>query len=469
MQKSQLNTAIFYTCGVCNLQCKYCGIDKNPILNKIDEALGESFKGDYYFNQVKKYFPNKGSLKRIETWGGEPFLKMDRIYPLVHQLINYYPYLTQFYSSTNFSYPTWIDQFFGLMDQFRQYPDRDFEYILQLSIDGPEYINDINRGNGVTQRCLENYHNLIQEIAKGRLPDNVELRMTLKATLDNNSIRALNDKNKIIEYFQFFENEFWEPCNNLNKSNVKLMLAAPNTAVPSPVTVEEGKIFAELCKKCREVETENLYKKYFKVYDKIVLFYNDNAENKLTYRYSHHTCGSGTTMIGFMPDNMLSICHEGFTHFIEEYKKTAAISDRVNTSTITFDKFLSEQSVPYCVDEKGYEEHCRKMRMFDNVDTTARLMNIAVQIVTLAMAKQIDECYLDHTNALKAAIFIQSHTAFCLKDNYNKTGSFTMIPNGTLKLLLNGAMQYIQGEDELKVERGTGCNGLYCDRCNNCR
>ena len=126
-----LNTVVFYTCGVCNLQCRYCGIDKNPILKEIDKALGESFNGDYYFEKVKKYFPNRGQLKRIETWGGEPFLKMDRLYPTLHKIINHYYYFNEMFSSTNFSYPQWIDQFFGLMDQLGQYPDRDFTYFLQ--------------------------------------------------------------------------------------------------------------------------------------------------------------------------------------------------------------------------------------------------------------------------------------------------------------------------------------------------
>lgn len=109
--QNELNTAIFYTCGVCNLQCRYCGIDKNPILKKIDDALGESFNdgGEYYFSQVQKYFPNRGQLRNIETWGGEPFMKMDRIYPLLHKIICYYPYFDTMFSSTNFSYPQWSD------------------------------------------------------------------------------------------------------------------------------------------------------------------------------------------------------------------------------------------------------------------------------------------------------------------------------------------------------------------------
>ena len=58
------DTAIFYSCGICNLNCNYCCIDKNPILKEIDKELGESFQGDYYFNQVKKYFPEATNLGR---------------------------------------------------------------------------------------------------------------------------------------------------------------------------------------------------------------------------------------------------------------------------------------------------------------------------------------------------------------------------------------------------------------------
>lgn len=50
MKKNNLDTLILYSCGTCNLHCKYCGIDKNPVLGQIDKALAESFNGDYYFD-----------------------------------------------------------------------------------------------------------------------------------------------------------------------------------------------------------------------------------------------------------------------------------------------------------------------------------------------------------------------------------------------------------------------------------
>ena len=436
----------------------------HEFLKQIDEALEKSFDGNYYFERVKKYFPNKWQLKRVETWGGEPFLHMDRIYPLVHQLINYYPYFEEMFSSTNFSYPEWIDQFLGLLNQFGKYPDRDFIYELQLSIDGPEYINDANRGEGVTRKCIDNYLKLLSAIKENKIPSNVQLIIGIKATLDINNIHQLNDKQKIIEYYKFFEKEFYEPFMSLN-TQINFKYAHPNTATPAPATVEDGRIFAEVCKKCREIEQENKNKNYFKFYDDITFFSNGVEQTNLTYNYSHHFCGTGTNMIGFLPDNMMSLCHEGFTQFIEEYKKIAASSDRIETTSISFDKFLNEQKTMLCADDAGCDLFMDKMRMFENPKTKARLVNITNQILALAMSGQILECYLDHENALKAAIFMQSHSAYCLKDNYNKTGSFITIPNGMIKLLLNGAMQYIQGENELQLNEGGICNG----ECRGCQ
>lgn len=459
--ENNLKTAIFYTCGVCNLRCRYCGIDKNPVLKDIDKALEESFKGDYYFERVKKFFPNRGQLRRIETWGGEPFLRMERIHPLLHKIIEHYPYFDEMYSSTNFSYDTWIDQFFGLMDVFGDYPYRDFTYELQLSADGPEWLNDANRGEGVTARCLQNFYKLITELKKGRLPDNVTLNICIKATLDTDNLYRLNSKEKLIEYFSWFEDNFITPFQEAElPDSIRFFSAHPNTAVPSPVTKADGEMFANVCRLCREIEEEHP----FRYYNEITIFANDITQNQLTYRYNYHTCGTGDTMVGFLPDNMLSTCHEGFTHFIEEYKKLAATSSRVETSSVNFDEFLLEQNLPFCVDEAGFMEHCRKMKMYNNNGTTSRLASIATEIVSLALAGQVDERFLDPEEALKGAIFFQGHTSYCIKDNYNQTGSYTTVPHGLLKLLLNGAMDYIQHDGELRLKGCECCNG-----CTDCR
>lgn len=442
---------VLYTCGTCNLQCRYCGIDKNPVLQTIDKALGESFEGDYYFERIKKYFPNRGQLRCIQTWGGEPFLHMERIHPLLRKVIEYYPYFDSMYSSTNFSYPNWTDKVYDLFGVLGEYKHRDFDYCLQLSCDGPEYINDYGRGEGVTKKCLANFDKFLAEL-ETRMAGNVNLTLTLKPTLDNNAIKMLCDKQKIIEYYQFFEENFIEKVRALNYDNVDIIPGIPNTAVPSPVTVEEGKIFAELVRLCREIEKENADNYYFKYYQIITPFDNNICQTCLSYKYAYHTCGSGTSMVGLLPQNKVSVCHEGFTFLIEDYKKLAADSKRLETGTVNFDQFLLEQKTRYCLTDDEYIEYEKQMGYYNVEGTTARLINITNEILVLAMCGQVDPCYLDEKNALKAAIFIQGHTAYCIKDNYNQNGSISIMPDGLLKLLLNGAMPYIQHEGELKVE-----------------
>ena len=99
------NTVVLYPTAVCNLNCRYCYIDKNKALKHIDDILDESFQGDYYFDFIKDMFPNISQLTSMETWGGEPFLRMDRIYNTLHKVIEHYPFFNSMYSSTNFSFP----------------------------------------------------------------------------------------------------------------------------------------------------------------------------------------------------------------------------------------------------------------------------------------------------------------------------------------------------------------------------
>ncbi len=453
-KRMERSIAVFYTCGTCNLKCHYCGIDKNPILVKIDEALGKSFEGDYYFNQLLTYFPKPEQLRRLETWGGEPFLKMERIHPLVHKVIEHYPYFDQMFSSTNFSYPEWNDKFFGLMKQFEQYAPRKFNYYLQLSLDGPTEINDFNRGAGVTERCWENFQTLCKRLPV-ELPENVTLHIYFKPTLDNTSIYKLDSKEKIIDYYLFFE-EWYDKLFNLHMENVNPSLSVPNTAVPSPVTKQDGIVFAELIKNCREIEKENKEKRYFKYYDLITPYASFSNEcPRATYHYGSSLCGSGSFLLGFLPDGLISTCHEGFTHFYEEYKKVAQNSSRVDDgATINFDKFISEQGSKYCLNKEKYEQYECFVDNYHADGTTARLANMAGLIMALALADQIDSQYLDEQKAAEAAIFLQNHTSYCMKDNYNTTGCYSLIPVGIPKLLLNGAKEYIEQRDEEIDTRG---------------
>lgn len=435
------NTAVLYTCGICNLNCRYCTIDKNPVLKDIDKALEESFQGDYYFNRIKEYFPRKDQLKQLETWGGEPFLGMSRIYPLIHKLIDYYPYFDTMCSSTNFSYDEWLEQFMGLMDVFAQYPYREFQYVLQLSVDGPEYINDANRGQGVTARCIHNFESLVKLIGIGDFPKNVTLTIALKGTWDLDSIKKLNSKEKLIEFFKFYEEQYMDPIKALKNDKIRIGCCIPNTAIPAPTTKEDGIRFASLIKKCREIESENITQHYFKYYKAITPFTGNGSGSCRTYTNHMSCCGSGKSMVGFLPYNMISACHEGFTLLVDKYKEFAAKRSSENL-TVNLNKFFELQATPMCLTDDQYINHERKMK-FINLDSSVQLSISTTMIMALAAAGTIDERYIDESCALSAAKYVMNNTSYCIKANYAITGSFCLEPTDLYVLLLNGALEYL--------------------------
>ena len=126
-----------------------------------------------------------------------------------------------------------------------------------------------------------------------------------------------NAKEKIINYYQYFENEWLYPAKSLNLSNIQILCPIPNIATPMPATTEDGLFFNNFLKNCKELMQENIYSKYFKYYSEIrplcdFLYYDINGENENTLNSNGCLCGSGTTVIGFLPYNKISICHSFF-------------------------------------------------------------------------------------------------------------------------------------------------------------
>ena len=198
------STVIFYPATVCNLNCRYCSIDKNPALIQIDKILEESFKGDYYINFTKEIFPDPNQLTRVETWGGEPTLGWHRMHNLMHQIIENYPNFYEFFSSSNMVQPHFLTELQDMLNIFKEYPERKFTFYLQMSLDGTEKITDENRGKGVTKKLREVFKNMVS-ILHQIIPENVKFECFFKPTLDIDNIKGLQTKEAILDYYLFFE------------------------------------------------------------------------------------------------------------------------------------------------------------------------------------------------------------------------------------------------------------------------
>lgn len=435
---SDRNVAIFYPAAVCNLNCRYCSIDKNPALVEIDKMLEESFKGDYYINFVKELFPDPYQLKKVETWGGEPTLGWHRMHNLMRDLINYYPSLYEFFSSTNMVQPHFFEELCDMLHVFGEFPDREFKFTLQLSLDGTEEITDGNRGVGVTKKLRKAFSNLVMKLDE-IVPNNVHFECYFKPTLDVDCVKQLQTKDSIISYYRFFE-EFYDEFNSNNKcANAKIMPTLPNMATPAQHTVEDGRLFANMCRLCKEIESEGNHFKYF---GNITLYNSNCSTNVGQIDCDGFTCGTCRNIIGFLPGDMISGCHAAFVDLIGDYK-TKINPDSYANKVLDSKMFINDSANFFCFHKSRLAEREEQVNNYYKQNTTARLISTKVLIQALAYAGQVDEQFIDDSKALQAADLIYRNASNCMNDNLGATGSITTPSVSLLRLLLNGAYEYI--------------------------
>lgn len=371
---------------------------------------------------------------------------LHRMYDLLPLFIEYYPNLHEFSMSTNFTIPNWFDEFYGFLKVLGKYPYREFKFSLQLSIDGPEYINDMNRGKGTTKLFLDHYNEFIQTINLN-LPNNVTIQAHFKPTYSAKTIAMLQDKQLIIDYFTFFDNLITQFNSTINNPKVIMRTTIPNTAVPAAHTQQDGINFANYCKLTREIEKENRFKNY-----KVITTYaprNHYSPCKNTDRFDvgcHH-CGAGVHNIGLLPDRHLSLCHSGFASLLEEYKINSLnnhINSDDNDSTVLKALYTNNSKVmDICIPFETYPTIRKLLESFYAQGQTFQMVNAVSLIQSLALVGQISKRFCSKEEAHKAAHFILSNTATCMRDNSNVTGSISMMPIGFPKLLLNGAYEYL--------------------------
>ena len=192
-----------------------------------------------------------------------------------------------------------------------------------MSLDGPTEINDNNRGKGTTKKFTENYAKLVSTVGDilNEIP-NLIITPHFKPTLDADNIATLQTREAVLDYFKFLETFLDVSSRNVRHQNWWMGAALPNTATPSPHTVQDGKNFANFCKICTELMEENLKTPLLKHYQHLTLF-------RPREHYRCHlasldkgcgTCGTGRTILGLLPNNLISVCHNGFTDLIGEYK-----------------------------------------------------------------------------------------------------------------------------------------------------
>lgn len=437
MKKTNLRELIIYPSGICNLKCKYCYIVKNKYLKEIDDSLKKSFEDRYYYvNFLEKLseFFNIQTMDRIALWGAEPSLGYSRCSDLLGVLTRKYQNVSTLMASSNMTTDCLVDGIFEILYKVSGC-GHNVTFNQQISIDGPAWINETNRGIGTTKKIIDNFDKILS--LDGKMPEGTKIRFQFKPTLSVDQIVEMTSKERIKEYFNFFEENFYKKVTGLK--NISCGKAGISLVSPANYTVDDGLAYAEFCRLCKEMERSGECNAYLA--NDFRLEHECRNYGSGSYKCTGGFCGLGVSNIGLLPDYNLCLCHRTFGSFCENYNKDAStftskfVPDRIFEGQKDFESSLFKF--------ENTENVLRIYRDYYSKNTTTLLVSLTNMIRGLANCGQILPKYKDEQTALKAAKIYQQCHGICAKDCYDLTGTLSSVSLGGLRLMLNGAIEYL--------------------------
>ena len=453
----QLKSITLFTTALCNLSCDYCYICKadKSVFNIIDNDIAFDWDNDIYIKRLKSEF-TENQLKdigQISLWGGEPFIKLNRFTDNFDKFFDTLPNLENIDFSTNLVSSNCIDklkQLIDVMDRRVRGTGRKMSINCQISVDGPPEINDVSRGNGVTQKIIDNYIKLLDM----PVPDNILMCIMTKPTLSVSSFDYFDSYDNVVEYYQFFVREFGKPFKNRNLKNVSLFLGIPNYAEPYTYTKEDGIRLANNYRVIQKVSQTVDFENYFRGESLIpyatryCLTSNEFNTDSRCVKSCGGGCGKLTQSVTMTPKGMYSVCHRGLFDSYIDYV-ISRMNNPINESG-SYDTRIIDMW------NWDYETHKQVMKNASLIYQHPHSMTsneLDVNIKLHAMSGLIDKQYLDDS-IRKNAVNVLMKFPVCYYANLIVTGSLNVQPHTErLLLLLNGALDVILEEQAIMRQR----------------
>lgn len=452
-----MKVVALYDTALCNLNCNYCFISKNSTISDVDKELESCFLDqDYFANLLQLYFSLEEikDISRLEIWGGEPLLKLERIFSFIKKLVNLSPNFNEIFFSSNFAHNNVIPAIKNLYTfLMNEYPLRSFKISIQISCDGPEDITDANRGIGTTKKIIQNFDYLLQE----DIFDNkfIKFYFSIKPTLDMISLKKLLDFDYNIFYYKFFEENFLEKLDKKDLFKQNPITPIPNLASPTNHTQEDGFVLRDVLKVQRKIEQQHKITPIFKYYNNITLYtpriteQNRTSVGQTDFQSPSGFCGSGTNVIGLLPNNKVCGCHRSFAEYYKNYNQNYSTGLHSKNALHVPDDYVNINHLIFSSPEewKTYSELMNSYAIQNSKFSTTFIYSNANELMLLAKCGLVDEKYTNLMEAIKAIRQIMICNGICVANNLLFTGTTTCYGNPELKLFCNGALDEIFMED----------------------
>lgn len=439
-------SVVLYPYALCNLNCTYCFIDKNPALSVIDKMLKDSFEDPNYYIDFITEFVNPNNLTFMQFWGGEPTLGFNRLPKFMDKALSTFPKLKMFTFSSNTTTTSYVEDVFALLDSLKHFNNREFMVDIQVSYDGPGKLTDMCRGDGVSAKVWKNLEKLSERLYLDRdLLNHVKFRFHNKETFSQESLRILGESDETILHYWKDLADMKTMVTRFGMPNVEFQPTLLTLAGPTKYTSEDGLYFADFCKRSRRLMEENrelcdytcAFVPYFKLHKRHGSTLND--WDRRCYGY----CNLCSGQIGFLPNDVISVCHSSFVDLVADYKKI--VNEKVLDIHTINNKFFEYNTNMLIYQKSDYAKLNSKMGMIE-CNPKSIINATAIIIKTLADAGLVEEKYKQEGMAFKAAAAYVTLVPVCYRNNFNVSGSLGIMNVGELKLFLNGALEVILDE-----------------------
>jgi len=420
------------TTGWCPLKCSYCYIPKTEEM----KMLHKKIVGDIRSNKLLQNLKNAPTeLEFLAFWGTEPALTISFMADYVKELKKEHDIREISYSTSMILSP---EPFIRFFEGINGLGIRKVKH--QVSLDGPEWITDVNRAEGATRKVIANLEEMIRELNSISLDFVVEI--TWKSTLQIENIKRMVEEPWLIhEYFDFFD-KLTSRLLRLNKNcNVRILnTSAPTLVVPGKYTSEDGRVLSKFFEYLRSMKYPNTYVNRLL---RIWRLRNDFWKPRI------FTCSGGDSNMGFDGEN-IHICHRTFYYERDAYVNSVLKMPEYKNWDVS--KF-----------EKGLVSNIRKWYIVDSTDEfnltrfqyvlrgyhdfwKMKLASTYAMIKELAMAGQASKIYLENDKMAELlALFINTALS-CPMENLLNTGSIHVPPISLIRLFGNGAFEILVEE-----------------------
>lgn len=476
----------------CNLNCKYCFINKDnaiaSLTSDITKELQDAIDNEYYKNKLTEIFSRKDlkNVTELHLWGGEPTLNSKSIITLVNQLIDICPNLRNVVFSSNWSLPNYSKEMVSIYEGLKQIHENNFPYTepfrlrVQCSVDGPEKFNN-RRGEGLSDRILININRTIKALIPVFDSQHCAFYFHTHSVIDMNSFKLFTNIDNIAEYFNYFYSI--EKLNPNLRDNGFKFLSIPNMVIKFPMrtTSEDGKIVERAYRTFYNYHVNGMKNSLPEYYQQKIKYnipgsdgfrfdksgdlpisvlentiHEMNTRDITSNPLTSSLCGQGVYGITMGLDGKFALCQNSFfdlfpkylEHIDKEKKNKDFITNKANykemSKSWTFNNYKEYLKFSNIVDE--YYSYVMDGRNYYGDEILANGM-----IEAYARAGVIDPKYNEEKERAFAAKYMDK-TNNCMAINIEIGGSVFCPPLFQIPLYLNGAFDWIEKIRRKQIE-----------------